>query len=93
MSEEEKRDDVYIRHQPEYRSNEFTAFLNKLDERSSKKQSNHSRYKRTIGTPVKKTPPAGIQKWLTKSSEPSVSSSDNDQEENTSSDDIDEDLV
>lgn len=69
MSDEEKTDDTYVRHQPEYRSEKFTAFLDKLDERSFKKQTNHARYKRTIGTPVKKTPPQGIEKWMIKSTE------------------------
>ena len=97
MSDEEKRDDVYIRHQPDYRSEKFTAFLNKLDERSSRKQSSHARYERSIGTPIKKTLPAGIPRWLTNStSEPSVqedsppdSPPDTEHDENTSSDDSD----
>ena len=36
MSDEERRGDVYIRHQPEYRSEVLTSFINKVDERSSK---------------------------------------------------------
>ena len=69
MSDEEKRGDTYVRHQPDYRSLKFTAFLDKLDERSSRKQSKHARYKRSIGTPVKVAPPAGTEKWVMKSVE------------------------
>ena len=43
MSDEEKRGDMYVCHQPEYRSEKFTSFLNKLDERCSKKHTSHSR--------------------------------------------------
>ena len=69
MSDEEKCDDTYVRHQPEYRSEKFTSFLNKLDERCSKKQTSHARYKRSIGSPSKTVPPTGIEKWMTKSTE------------------------
>ena len=87
MSDEEKRGDTYVRHQPEYRSDKFTEFLDKLDERCSKKQTSHSRYKRCIGTPTKKSAPSGIQKWMVKPAttstepenlEPSSSESDSD---------------
>ena len=91
MSDEEKRDDVYVRHQPEYRSEKFTAFLNKLDSRSSKKQTSHARYKRSIGTPVKKTPPFGIMKWMTKPTESSAvqESSSSESENDVSGDNSD----
>ena len=32
MSDEEKRGSVYVRHQPEYRSETFNLFMKKLDE-------------------------------------------------------------
>ena len=66
MSEEEKRGETYVRHQPEYRSDKFTSFINKLDERYYKKKSVHARYKRSVGTPTKKSLPTGIHKWLVK---------------------------
>lgn len=65
MSDEEKRGDTYVRHQPEYRSQLFTDFIDKLDERCAKKQSNHARYKRIVGTPCKVPIPAGIKSWMT----------------------------
>lgn len=67
MSDEEKRGDIYVRHQPTYRSEKLGAFLDKLDERSSKKESTHAKYKRAVGTPLKKNAPSGIDKWMMKS--------------------------
>lgn len=66
MSDEEKRGSVYIRHQPEYRSETFNLFMNKLDERSCKQGSVHARFQREIGSPVKLPVPVGIKTWMLK---------------------------
>ena len=66
MSDEEKRGSVYIRHQPEYRSETFNLFMNKLDERSCKQGSVHARFQREIGSPVKLPVPAGAKRWMLK---------------------------
>jgi hypothetical protein len=87
MSDEEKRGEEYVRHQPEYRSERFNSFLDKLDLRGSKKQSSHSRFKRSIGTPIKKAVPVGIQKWMVKASAEVAVHSDEDGNEHEQSSD------
>lgn len=62
MSDEEKRDETYVRHQPEYRSEKFNSFLNKLDTRSTKKQT--GQFQRSLGTPIT----VRIPKWMVKAS-------------------------
>ena len=87
MPDEEKRDETYVRHQPEYQSEKFNLFLNKLDMRSTKKQTNHSRFKRSIGTPMKKPAPVGVPKWMVKASaEFEVASTADSSSENSESD-------
>ena len=51
MSDEEKQGDVFIHHQPSYRS---TKFLNKLDQRAAAKSSYQPRASRELGSPAKK---------------------------------------
>ena len=91
MSDEERRDDVYVRHQPEYRSEKFTSFLNKLDDRCSKKQTSHSRYKRTMGTPQKKSPPTSAPKWMLKM-QVADEDKDDDKDEDSASHESDSEL-
>ena len=93
MSEEEKREDFYVRHQPEYRSQKLNSFITKLDERSERNIAVHARFKRKIGTPLKVPPPKGIPSWMvTCSDEPDngehdLSDLDNDDNEhNTTAD-------
>ena len=45
MSEGEKREDVYVRHQPEYRSQKLNSFINKLDGRSGRNIAVHAIFK------------------------------------------------
>ena len=54
MSDEEKRDNVYVRHQPSYRSDALNAFIKKLDRRSDSATGNHAKFERKIGTPTNK---------------------------------------
>ena len=64
MSDEEKRDELYVRHQPTYRSNTLNVFIKKLDERSAASSTTHSKFQRIIGTPVKKAVPPSTKKWI-----------------------------
>ena len=66
MSDEEKRGDVYVRHRPEYRSDRFNSFIDKLDERCDKKSSHHARFKRCVGTPSKTPQPVHVKSWMVK---------------------------
>lgn len=65
MSDEERRGDVYIRHQPDYRSQRFNYFMEKLDERGDRKTNViHARFKRKIGSPQKEPLPKGLKSWM-----------------------------
>lgn len=66
MSDKEKCDSGYIRHQPDYRSNQLNTFLQKLDERSDRKNSFHARFSRNIGSPVSKPVPINAKPWMLK---------------------------
>lgn len=66
MSDEEKRGDVYVRHRPDYRSDRFNTFIDKLDERSERKSKSHARFKRQVGTPLKTPRPRHIKSWMAK---------------------------
>ncbi len=69
MSEEEKRENVYVRHQPDYRSKKLNCFIDKLEERSQRSFSPHARFERKIGTPLKVPPAKEISSWMVTSSE------------------------
>lgn len=68
MSEEENDSarEVYIRHQPSYRSKLLTDFLDELDRRSDKrnKKNNRPKTRRIVGEPLNTPPPPGIPKWI-----------------------------
>lgn len=66
MSDEEKQGDVFIRHQPSYRSTNFTKFLNKLDQRAAAKSSHQPRASRELGSPAKKPIPPMCKQWMIK---------------------------
>ena len=66
MSDEEKQGDVFIRHQPSYRSTTFTKFLNKLDQRAAAKSSHQPRASRELGSPAKKQIPPMCKQWMIK---------------------------
>ena len=68
MSEEDKQEDVYIRHAPSYRSDSLNRFLEKLDQRleSEINMRKHPRLKRKLGSPRKKAVPPGCKKWMVK---------------------------
>ena len=67
MSDEEKREDVYVRHRPDYRSDRFNSFIDKLDQRCEKKAtSHHARFKRRVGTPLKTPQPQHVKSWMVK---------------------------
>ena len=64
MSDEEKRDNVYVRHQLSYRSDALNAFIKKLDRRSDSATGNHAKFERKIGTPTNKSVPKGAKNGL-----------------------------
>ena len=69
MSEEEKDGDVYIRHQPSYRSNTLNKFIKKLDQRleADINRKKHPRLLRTLGSPHKQQiPHLKCKKWTIK---------------------------
>ena len=67
MSDEEKRGDVYVRHRPDYRSDRFNTFIDKLDKRCEEKAtSHHARFKRRVGTPLKTPQPQQVKSWMVK---------------------------
>ena len=66
MSDEEKVEDKYIRHPPDYRSEKFSKFLDKLDHRATSKCKHHARFKRDLGSPRIKSPPANAKPWMLK---------------------------
>ena len=82
MSDEEKRGDIYIRHQPHYRSDRFNSFIEKLDERSDNKPSSHARFKREIGSPVIKPNPLNAKPWMLRDQGASVPADTEDQHQN-----------
>ena len=64
MSDEEKQGDVFVRHQPSYRSTTFTKFLNKLDKRAAAKSSHQPQTNRELGSPVEKPIPPMCKQWM-----------------------------
>ena len=72
MSDEEKHDEVYVRHPPFYRSDALTKFISKLDKRCDK-MSTHPRIKRNVGSPAKTPTPANAKKWTVKKINDTVS--------------------
>ena len=66
MSDEEKQGDVFIRHQPSYRSTKLIKFLDKLDKRSAQKVTHQPRTNRQLGSPVKKEIPPTCKEWMIK---------------------------
>ena len=69
MSDEEKFDDKYIRHQPTYRSEKLNSFIQMLDRRLENMPSRHARHVRVLGSPVERRPPARAKKWMIKNTE------------------------
>ena len=66
MSDEEKQDDVFVRHPPDYRSDAMSTFIAKLDARCVKKLTTHPRGKRKQGSPRKLCVPRRAKKWMVK---------------------------
>ncbi len=66
MSNEEKVGDKYVRHPPSYRSEKFSKFLLKLDERAALKSKSHARFKREEGSPRNKLVPPTSKQWMIK---------------------------
>ena len=66
MSDEEKRGELYVRHQPSYRSDVLNAFIKKLDKRSAASSTSHAKFQCIIGTPTKKTVPPPAKRWIVK---------------------------
>lgn len=64
MSDEEKQGDIFIRHQPSYRSDKLSIFLSKLDNRFEKKSSHQPRVKRQMGSPAQKDIPMFAKNWM-----------------------------
>ena len=63
MSEEiTGSDDCYTRHRPTWRSATFNAFIDKLDQRSTKKAS-LARTRRN-GKGIERIPPKGTKSWM-----------------------------
>jgi len=68
MSDEEKINDVYVRHPPSYRSEKFHNYLIKLDKRVAAKGRNvHARFQRQEGAVLEKDPPPNCKRWMVKS--------------------------
>ena len=59
MSDEEKVGEKLIRHPPSHRSELFTKFIRKLDNRCS--SFTHARFPREVGSPALKGPPANCK--------------------------------
>ena len=78
MSDEEKIGDKWIRHPPSYRSELFSKFIRKLDNRCL--ISSHARFPWEIGSPVVKDPPTNSKDWLLSRSTSNTSTSDPGQE-------------
>lgn len=84
MSDEEKiSDNIYIRHPPLYRSEQFSRFLKKLDERADKVLKKHARFERREGSPRDILPPDGVKMWMLK---PSEQATEGDREEEVEED-------
>ena len=66
MSDEEKVDDIYIRHRPSYRSEKFCNLLIKLDERLAAKGNNHARFKWQERSVAEKVAPLNCKPWMVK---------------------------
>ena len=62
MSDEDKEGEVYVRHQPSYRSKALNTFISKLDERLDSSKDRHPRVARRLGSPHKKPAPEGCKK-------------------------------
>ena len=79
MSDEEKVDDTYVRHQPSFRSVRLNNFIQKLDGRIEKTPSSHPRHIRVLGSPVEKSAPENAKPWMIASDErqPERSDSEN----------------
>ena len=80
MSDEEKRNEVYVRHQPTYRSDTLNAFIKKLDERSA--EASTSQFQRVVGTPAKKAFLPSAKKWIVRQMSTSPKATDVDGDEN-----------
>ena len=78
MSDEEKVGDKWIRHLPSYRSELFTKFIGKRDNRCS--SSTHARFPRGVGSPALKDPPTNCKNWLLSQFMGNTSTSDPGQE-------------
>jgi hypothetical protein len=69
MSDEELEGNVYVRHQPSYRSDGLHAFIKKLDSRLETDNSNrwgrgaHPRLERRLGSPREIRAPELAKKW------------------------------
>jgi hypothetical protein len=66
MSDEEKSGEVFVRHQPSYRSDSLNKFLTKLDSRTDKKTSHQPRMPRITGSPVNIDVPYHAKNWMIK---------------------------
>ena len=67
MSDEEKcSDGTYVRHPPMYRSEKFSSFLKKLDERADKATKQHARFQRKEGSPCDIPVPTDAKTWMIK---------------------------
>ena len=66
MSDEERIGDKYIRHPPSYRSEKFSRFLKKLDQRVACSGRNHARFDREDGSPREVTVPPNAKDWMVK---------------------------
>ena len=64
MSDEKKQGDVFVHHQPAYRSTTFTKFLNKLDKHAAAKSSHQPQTNCELGSPVEKTIPPMSKQWM-----------------------------
>ena len=69
MSDEERDEEIYVRHPPSYRSKSLNCFISKLDCRLDSdiaNKSKHPRLDRRLGSPHDESVPVGCKRWVVK---------------------------
>lgn len=81
MLDEEKRGEIYVRHQPTYRSDTLNAYIKKLDKCSAEASTFNAKFPRVVGTPTKKAIPPSTKKWIVRQMSASPKATDVDGDE------------
>ena len=66
MSDEERKDNYYIRHPPSYRAKVLDQFIKKLEARLDQEKGTHPRMERRPGSPINKELSSRFKKWTIK---------------------------